>query len=95
LLLQHQDALQLDDLRGYAAQLGLDVPRFTRELSDGRLAARVARDVDGADVSGVGGTPTFFINGRRHYGTYDLPTLAAAVKAAGARAVLGGPIRPE
>jgi Na+/H+ antiporter NhaA len=89
LLLQHQDALQLDDLRGYAAQLGLDVPRFTRELSDGRLAARVARDVDGADVSGVGGTPTFFINGRRHYGTYDLPTLATAVKAAGARAVLG------
>jgi protein-disulfide isomerase len=90
LLLEHQGALELDDLAGYATQLGLDVDRFTRELTGRRHAARVARDVDGAELSGVGGTPTFFINGRRHYGAYALPALAAAVKAAGARAVLAG-----
>jgi hypothetical protein len=36
-------------------------------------------DVDGADLSGVNGTPTFFINGRRHYGAYDIDTLSEAV----------------
>ena len=50
-------------------------------------AARVAEDVDSADLSGVSGTPTFFINGRRHYGAYDIATLSAAVRAAGARAL--------
>jgi protein-disulfide isomerase len=49
---------------------------------------RVAEDVDSADLSGVSGTPTFFINGRRHYGAYDIGTLSAAVRAAGARAII-------
>jgi len=48
----------------------------------------VAEDVDSADLSGVSGTPTFFINGRRHYGAYDIATLSAAVRVAGARAAL-------
>ena len=48
----------------------------------------MAEDVDSADLSGVSGTPTFFVNGRRHYGAYDIGTLSAAVRAAGARATL-------
>ena len=48
----------------------------------------MAEDVDSADLSGVSGTPTFFVNGRRHYGAYDIATLSAAVRAAGARATL-------
>src|SRR5438067_4691850 len=52
-----------------------------------------ADDVDSADLSGVSGTPTFFVNGRRHYGAYDIATLSAAVRAAGARAVLTGASR--
>jgi protein-disulfide isomerase len=36
----------------------------------------------------VSGTPTFFINGHRHQGAYDIPTLTAAVKLAGARSKL-------
>ena len=48
----------------------------------------VAEDVDGAELSGVSGTPIFFINGRRHYGAYDIATLSAAVHAADARATL-------
>jgi protein-disulfide isomerase len=88
LLLAHQDALRPSDLIGYAEQLGLDVERFTDALREHAGAARVADDVDSADLSDVSGTPTFFINGRRHYGAYDTATLSAAVKAAGARATL-------
>jgi Na+/H+ antiporter NhaA len=88
LLLDHQDALGVDDLAGYAAQLGLDVDRFIQEVTSRKYAGRVARDVDSADVAGVGGTPTFFINGRRHQGAYDLNTLAAAVRVAGARSTI-------
>jgi Na+/H+ antiporter NhaA len=88
LLFAHQDALRPNDLVSYAAQLGLDVERFASDLREHAGAARVAEDVDGADLSGVSGTPTFFVNGRRHYGAYDIATLSAAVRAAGARAVL-------
>ena len=88
LLLAHQDALRPNDLISYAEQLGLDVERFTNDLREHAGAARVAEDVDSADLSGVSGTPTFFINGRRHYGAYDIATLSAAVRAAGARATL-------
>ena len=88
LLLAHQDALRPSDLIGYAEQLELDVDRFTNHLREQAGAARVAEDVDSADMSGVSGTPTFFINGRRHYGAYDIATLSAAVRAAGARASL-------
>ena len=88
LLLDHQDALDPSDLTRYAEQLGLDVDRFAKDLREHAGAARVAEDVDGADLSGVTGTPTFFINGRHHYGAYDIVTLSAGVRAAGARAVL-------
>jgi Na+/H+ antiporter NhaA len=88
LLFDHQDALRVDDLIRYAEQLGLDVERFATELSEHAGAPRVADDVDSADLSGVSGTPTFFINGRRHFGAYDIATLSAAVRAAGAQASL-------
>ena len=88
LLLEHQEALRPNDLVGYAEQLGLDVERFTDVLREHADAARIADDVDSADLSGVSGTPTFFINGRRHYGAYDIATLSAAVRAAGAQATL-------
>jgi len=86
LLLGHQDALTHDDLVGYARRLELDVERFEDDLNRQTGAAHIAEDVDGADLSGVSGTPTFFINGRRHYGAYDTETLSRAVRAARARA---------
>jgi Na+/H+ antiporter NhaA len=88
LLLDHQNALGPIDLAGYARKLGLDVDRFTDTLREHAGATRIAEDVDSADLSGVSGTPTFFINDRRHYGAYDIDTLSAAVRAAGSRAVL-------
>jgi protein-disulfide isomerase len=88
LLLDNQDALRPDDLVAYAEQLGLDIERFTDSLREHRGAARVAEDIDSADLSGVSGTPTFFINSRRQHGAYDIASLSAAVRAAGARATL-------
>jgi Na+/H+ antiporter NhaA len=86
LLLAHQDALELRDLLGYAQTLGLDPERFKGHLKKRKGAAHIAEDVESADQSGVSGTPTFFLNGRRHYGTYDVATLSAAVRTARARA---------
>ena len=85
LLLANQGELEGPDLAGYAQELGLDVEEFVRFLEEGRGLDRVAEDVDSADLSGVTGTPTFFINGRRHYGAYDIKTLSEAVRAAGAQ----------
>jgi Na+/H+ antiporter NhaA len=87
-LLRHQDALQPSDLFRYANDLELDVERFADHLRNHAGAHRVAEDVDSADLSGVSGTPTFFINGQRHYGAYDIATLSAAVRVAGARALV-------
>jgi len=64
------------------------VAGFTEDLQGHVGANRIARDVEGADLSGVSGTPTFFLNGRRHHGAYDIDTLSRAVRAAGARASL-------
>jgi protein-disulfide isomerase len=86
LLLAHEGPVTLDDLDDYANRIGLDVERFDDELRRREYAARVSEDVASADESGVSGTPTFFINGRRHYGVYDLDALTAAVRAAKNRA---------
>jgi Na+/H+ antiporter NhaA len=88
LLLANQDHLHASDLVGYAEQIGLDVDRFAEDLENHVGAARVAEDVDGADLSTVSGTPTFFVNGRRHYGAYDIDTLKRAVRGARARAAV-------
>ena len=88
LLLDHQDALRLPDLLRYAEKIGLDLERFRDDLRRHTGAPRIAEDVDSADLSGVSGTPSFFVNGRRHHGAYDVDTLTKAVKAAKARTLI-------
>jgi Na+/H+ antiporter NhaA len=88
LLLDHQDALQPRDLIGYADSLGLDTRRFAADLRKHAGMAHVTEDLESADLSSVSGTPTFFINGKRHYGAYDIETLKKAVKLAKARAFI-------
>jgi Na+/H+ antiporter NhaA len=94
-LLANQDALDPPDLRRHAGDLALDVERFDDELHHHDHAARIAEDVAGADASGVTGTPSFFINGRRYSGAYDIDTLAAAVRTARWRARLLSSVEPE
>ncbi|MGW5239328.1 Na+/H+ antiporter NhaA [Monashia sp. NPDC004114] len=82
LLLARQEHLRFADLLRYADELGLDTARFETDLRRRRHETRVARDVESADLSGVAGTPTFFINGQRHHGAFDLETLTGAVRTA-------------
>ena len=80
LLFHRQKALEDGDLRGYAAQLGLDVSAFDRDRASTVVADRIRRDIDSGLASGqVLGTPTLFINGVVHRGGYDPPTLLAAL----------------
>jgi Na+/H+ antiporter NhaA len=80
-LLNSQDELTPRHLGEIATDLGLDMDRFREDLRERKYAARIAEDVTSADASGVSGTPTFFINGRRHYGAYDIGTLTEEVQA--------------
>jgi protein-disulfide isomerase len=87
-LLAHQDELTPPDLGRNGEELDLDMDRFWDELRGRDHAERVAEDVASADASGVAGTPTFFINGRRHQGAYDIEALTNAVRRAKGRAAL-------
>ncbi|GIF22681.1 Na(+)/H(+) antiporter NhaA 2 [Paractinoplanes tereljensis] len=86
LLLAHQDKLRIMDLLRYAQELGLDEEKFHADMMAAGDAGRVVEDVESADLSGVSGTPTFFINGQRHYGAYDVHTLKEAIRLARVRA---------
>jgi protein-disulfide isomerase len=81
-LFEHQRALRDRELEEYAAAVGLDVERFDREMEAGAFAGCVREDFMSGVRSGVNGTPTFFINGRRHDGAIDLETLLEAIEAA-------------
>ncbi|HYZ79648.1 MAG TPA: Na+/H+ antiporter NhaA [Solirubrobacteraceae bacterium] len=88
LMLSHQDHLTLRDIVGYARELGLDIDRFKEHLRKRKGAAHIAEDVESADMSGVSGTPSFFINGHRHQDAYDIDTLSKAVRLARVRAAI-------
>ena len=84
LLYENQARLSDPDLRSYAENLGLDVERFDKELTEHVHAARVREDFMSGVRSGVNGTPTFYINGVRHDDSYDLDTMLAALERAAA-----------
>ena len=81
-LYEHQRALDDDHLMQYAATVGLDTGRFEQEMKGHAHAARVREDFMSGIRGGVNGTPTFFISGRRHDGSYDAETLIAAIERA-------------
>jgi protein-disulfide isomerase len=78
-LYEHQAHLDDRHLLEYAARIGLDMARFARDLETHAFASRVQEDFRGGVRSGVNGTPTFFINGSRHDGAWDLVTLTQAM----------------
>jgi protein-disulfide isomerase len=82
LLFQHQDRLDTQSLLGYAAALELDVERFALELDTHVHIPRIREDFLSGVRSGVNGTPTFFVNGVRHDGGYDLQSLLTALSEA-------------
>jgi len=79
-LYENQEALADGNLIQYAAALNLDPSQFKTELTKHAHAARVREDFLSGVRSGVNGTPTFFINGVRHDGSFDLDTLLTAME---------------
>jgi protein-disulfide isomerase len=79
-LFERQFALEDENLVEYATELGLDADRLAGELAAGTHRDHVRDDFISGVKSGVNGTPTFFINGVRHDGSYDLATLLAALE---------------
>jgi len=85
----HVALLQADepaDPSVIAELLGLDLERFASELQARVHQPNVAREVDGGLRSGVTGTPTLFINGKRHVGTWEGSSLLRALGGAPAMA---------
>ena len=71
LLFSHQDALSTEDLIGYARGVGLDVELFAEKLRRRKYtASRPRRRKRRAERRHR--APTFFANGRRHPGAFDL-----------------------
>jgi protein-disulfide isomerase len=81
-LYEHQRALDHVHLVKYAGDLGLDTEQFRQALQSQAEAPRVREDFLSGVRSGVNGTPTFFINGARHDGSFELHALLQAVERA-------------
>jgi protein-disulfide isomerase len=79
-IFEHQQALEFEDLVRYAKALGLDTSRFNQDLTESRYLKRVREDFSSGVRSGVNGTPTFFLNGKRHDGSSELSSLLAAIE---------------
>jgi len=85
-LFEHQSMLDDRSVLRYAAAAGVaDLDRFVREVSENHYLPRIRADLASGARSGVNGTPTFFINGVRHDGGYDLPSLMQGLSAASAQ----------
>jgi Na+:H+ antiporter, NhaA family len=84
-LFEGRKALDSEHLERYAKELGLDSERLIREVREQAYVRRIAEDLQSAGRSGALGTPTFFVNGRLHEGSYDADTLGAALEAARAQ----------
>ena len=81
-LYEHQNALEPEDLLAHAAAIRLELVRFSRDLDARVHAPRVQEDVESGLSSGVEGTPSFYINGVKHVGRYDVESLMHALQRA-------------
>jgi protein-disulfide isomerase len=79
-LFEHQNRLSTQDLLGYAGALGLELESFAADIAEHRHAPKIREDFLSGVRSGVNGTPTFFVNGVRHDGGYDLESMLEAVR---------------
>jgi protein-disulfide isomerase len=82
LLLESQDRLGRILYLELALKLELPVDALREALESGTYRPRVRADFTGGIRSGVKGTPTFFINGRRYDGPSEFEALVLAIDAA-------------
>jgi protein-disulfide isomerase len=79
-LFRNQLRLESEDLRRYAERLALDLERFEADVADDATRARIERDVESGEASGVDGTPSVFVDGRRYPGPRDTASLEEALR---------------
>jgi protein-disulfide isomerase len=80
MLFENQEALAIPHLVTYAGALGLDVHGFAEGLAAGIHGSKVHEDFRSGILSGVNGTPSFFVNGLRHDGGNDAASLLRAMR---------------
>jgi protein-disulfide isomerase len=87
LIYENQDTLEDEYLISFAIELGLDIGKFVADMASPAVEEKVRSDFMSGIRSGVNGTPTFFINGKRHDGSYEFEVLMEAVEAAAGQRV--------
>jgi protein-disulfide isomerase len=80
-LFQAQPKLSRETMLEVGRELGIDAERMAAEIDAGAHRDRIERDVSSAEQSGATGTPSFFVNGIRHFGAYDASSLVEALEA--------------
>jgi len=80
-IFEHQAALDDSDLVRYAEGLGLPGAVIVDALAGQKHASRIRQDFLSGVRSGVNGTPSFFINGQKYEGEYDLASMTEAIEA--------------
>ena len=80
-LYENQDSLSTELFPQLGKHLGLDPHKLEDDLERGTYKQVVEQDLQSGQASGVEGTPTFYINGKRHEGGYDLHSLQRALEA--------------
>jgi protein-disulfide isomerase len=81
-IFHHQHTLEDSDLRRFAEAVGLNVAQYDQDMAAHSHLARIEADVESGVESGVGGTPTFYINGARHDGSWEQEVLLSAIERA-------------
>jgi len=79
-LYENQQSLGPQLYATIAQSLGLSEADLAQALTEGRYGPKIDAELNGGMRSGVNGTPTFFVNGERHQGAYDLGSLGAAIE---------------
>jgi protein-disulfide isomerase len=81
-IFHHQHTLEDADLERFADAVGLNSAQFEQAMVQHQYIQRIEADLESGEQSGVQGTPTFFINGIRHDGSWEQAVLLAAIEKA-------------
>lgn len=79
LIYENQENLSPKLLLGYAGSVGVELKKLVADMNSSKIMNKVESDLEGGARSGVNGTPTFFINGKRHNESYDYEVLKRAL----------------
>ena len=82
-IFEHQRELSVEMLAALAKRVGLNAEEAEEAIEEGSFSERIERDMEGGERARVHGTPTFFVNGRKHVGAFGVDELRAAIEAEG------------